>query len=569
MLQELSIRNFAIIDDLTIRFADGLTILSGETGAGKTILINAVNLLLGSRASASLIRTGSDTAELEALFKIPDSSDVAHRMDEAGFEPGNQLVVRRLISRSDANRIYINGKLSTQQTLNAITANLASISGQHAHQGLLKEEQQLFILDQFAGLLSLRQELFETYHLVLPLIRELDRLQSLQQQQNQKLELLSFQQQEITAAQIHAGEDEELEKERIRLKNAEFLYQTVYDTIERLYGSDGSVSELLAEVKKELEKAASIDSGLKTNEKRLTEMVFQCEDLVEDFRRYLGSVSVDEQRLAQVEERLDLLNRLKRKYGGSLSAVEAFLEKTAAELATVASVEHDIAATRSKLDQHHDRLSDLCERLSKSRRDAATSFAEQIVSELAALRMAQSRFEVQLTRAAAEANSNAYLTLNGGQITESGIDRAVFMIAPNVGEDVKPLAGIASGGELSRVVLAIKAILAESDSVGTIVFDEVDAGIGGGVAEIVGHKLGRLAGHHQVICITHLPQIAKFGDHHFHIAKAVTGGRTRVTITLLDEPRRVEEIARMLGGVELTQATLDHARELVKRQAGS
>lgn len=565
MLRELSIRNFAIIDDLAIRFADGLTILSGETGAGKTILINAINLLLGSRASASLIRTGSETAELEALFQVQDGSDATGRMTEHGIDTGDGLIVRRVISRSDANRIYINGRLSTQQVLNAVAANLASISGQHAHQSLLREERQLFILDQFAGLMTLRRLVFDAYHQILPLIQQLERLELLQQQQAQQLELLSFQQQEIATADISADEDEQLEKERIRLKNAEFLYQTVFNGIESLYGSEGSVSEKLVEVKKALEKAASIDGELEPKAGRLAEMVFQFEDVVEGFRRYLSTLVVDEDRLGQVEERLDLINRLKRKYGGSLAAVEVFYKKISTQLSAVENLEQDIAETQAELTKQQARLGELSENLSQERIAAAVRLSDKIISELADLRMAQTRFEVRLNGVASDEKTSPYLVFNRGQITDTGYDRATFMIAPNVGEELKPLAGIASGGELSRVVLAIKAILAETDSVGTVVFDEVDAGIGGGVAEIVGQKLGNLARHHQVICITHLPQIAKFGSHHFHIAKKIADGRTRVTITLLNDTERVEEIARMLGGVELTQATLDHARELVKR----
>ena len=565
MLQELSIRNFAIIDDLTIRFADGFTVLSGETGAGKTILINAVNLLLGSRASASLVRTGSDAAELEALFQVPDHGDVADRMTRHGIDPQEGLVVRRVISRNDNNRIYINDRLSTQHNLNAVTENLASISGQHAHQTLLKEDQQLSILDQFAGLIPLRRQVFEAYHRMLPLIQQLEDLKQREQQQAQHLELLQFQQQEIADAAFSLGEDEQLEEERTRLKNAEFLYQTVFNGIESLYVSEGSVFERLVEVKKAVEKAAAIDSSLKTKAERLAEMAFQFEDVVEEFRRYLSSMSVDEDRLGQVEERLDLLNRLKRKYGGSLSDVQAHEKKIAADLLAVQNVARDIAETQAELKGQQARLGKLSAKLSAERSAAAVRLSEKVVSELTDLRMARTRFEVRLVRVAADEKTSSYMVFNDGRFTETGYDRVLFMIAPNIGEELKPLAGIASGGELSRVVLAIKAILAETDSVGTIVFDEVDAGIGGGVAEIVGQKLGVLALHHQVICITHLPQIAKFGSHHFHIAKNIADGRTRVDINELDESERVNEIARMLGGVELTQATLDHARDLMKR----
>jgi DNA repair protein RecN (Recombination protein N) len=565
MLKELSIRNFAIIDDLQIGFSSGLTVLSGETGAGKSIILNAVNLLLGSRASADLVRTGAKTAELEALFQITPASSVARIMSELGYDPAEGLLIRRIIARSDSNRVYINGRLATIQILNTITENLASISGQHAHQGLLKEDEHLLILDQFGRLMSQRQKVYDQYHKILPLIDELEKLKTIRDRQAEHLELLQFQQKEICDAGIVHGEDIELEQERLRLKNAETLYQIVHGSIEELYGAPGSVIERLLEVKKNLERAGQIDSQLNSRAGSLSESTYLIEDLIEELRSYLRLIQLDEQRIETVEERLDELNKLKRKFGGSLEAVQSQLERIEQELLNVENIGEKINGVKNLLAERHDRSKELASKLSRNRKKAAGVLAQKIIEALSSLKMVQTIFKVNLDTISWNQKTDRYLKIDDHTLTETGIDRVTFMIAPNLGEDLKPLANIASGGELSRVILALKAILAETDSVETIIFDEVDAGIGGGTAEVVGRKLAELAKHHQVICITHLPQIAKFGEHHFSISKHVIDGRTRTALQPLSEADRHREIARMLGGENITSATLEHARELLEK----
>lgn len=565
MLKELSIRNFAIIDDLQICFSEGLTILSGETGAGKSIILNAVNLLLGSRASADLVRTGAQNAELEALFQITGSSRVANIMAEHGYEPSDGLLVRRIISRSDMNRVYINGRMATIQLLNAITENLASISGQHVHQLLLKEEQHLLILDQFGGLMPLREEVSAYFHQMLPFLEKLKELNTIKERQVEQIELLEFQLKEITAANPAWGEDKALEQERVRLKNAEELYQVVYNSIESLYSAPGSVIEKLVDVKKNLDKISQIDPQLKSKTAKLSDTTYQIEDLIEGLRSYLNSIQMDEKQIDAVEERLDTLNKLKRKYGGSIEAVFDKLKSIEQDLANVENIADSIRDTETQISELHSKLKDRALNLSRKRKKTADRFAKKVIDQLATLMMSKTEFKASLQVMAADGKTNQYLTANNHIITETGIDRATFLIAPNIGEALKPLASIASGGELSRVVLALKALLVKTDSVETVVFDEVDAGIGGGVAEVVGKKLADLAAHHQVICITHLPQIAKFGDQHYSISKHVTKGRTRTSISLLGDKDRYKEIARMLGGEKITQATLEHAREMLER----
>jgi len=564
MLRELSIRNFAIIDDLNIRFSDGLTVLSGETGAGKSIIINAVNLLLGSRATATMVSTGAETAELEALFEITRKSRVAQLMTEQGYDPSEGLLIRRIISKNERHRIYINGRLSTIQILDSVTENLASISGQHAHQGLLKEEQHLLILDQFAGLMPMRNELAGLYYEIVPLVKKLKELNSVKDRRTEQIEYLSYQKKEIIDAAIKPGEDVSLEQDRTRLKNRETLFEAVDSSIEELYSAQGSVTERLGIVRKNLNKVSRLDPELSSKEASVAEAAYNIEETANSLRAYLAKIETDEKVLEAVESRIDVLNKLKRKYGGTLQAIFEQLDAILMELSGIENLSGTIDETQKKLGLLHKELAACARELSEKRRESAKEFALKVEKELSTLKMPRTKFEVSLQTQPASGSADLFFTTAGSIINETGIDRALFLIAPNVGESLKPLSGIASGGELSRVILALKALLAGTESVETIVFDEVDAGIGGGVAEVVGRKMASLARHHQIICITHLPQIAKFGDHHLRISKHVTGGRTRTTITPLAENERVEEIARMLGGEEITRATIAHAREMLE-----
>ncbi len=564
MLTELSIRNFAIIDDLRITFSDKLTILSGETGAGKSIIVNAMNLLLGSRANAKLIRTGSETAELEALFEVSPESDTAKIIAEQGFDPSEGLIVRRIISNTDRHKIYINGRLSTMQALTEIAENLASISGQHEHQGLLKDDLHLHIIDQFAGLVPKRQKVGQLYHQILPLIAKLKKLTSQQHHQLEHRELLNFQKKEIIDASLKPGEDDTLEQELLRLKNAGLILQTIIRSHDLLYGMQGAVVESLVEISKDLQKISEIDPKLVPKVKGLTDAAFQIEDISHELRSYMENIEMDEKRLEQIEARLEMIRKLKRKYGGSIESVVSHLQTIERELSNIENISENIEYLKEELDNLNQKIIAKALLLSEERKKAAQKLSQKVESELADLKMSGTRFVVAIFQPATENPPSPYLYINNSSVSENGLDRAEFMIAPNVGEDLKPLANIASGGELSRVVLALKAILAKNDSVETIVFDEVDAGIGGDVAEMVGKKLLTLSKHHQIICITHLPQIAKFGDHHFRISKQVRDGRTRTTIEPIPENDRVRELARMLGGVEITRATLDHAAEMLK-----
>ncbi|WP_372678417.1 DNA repair protein RecN [Desulfosarcina sp.] len=565
MLKELLIKNFAIIDDLNIRFEGGLTILSGETGAGKSIIINAVNLLLGSRVSAGMIRDGHETAELSAFFDVPEGSSAAAIMAENGYDPNNGLLVRRIIAGNNRHRIYINDRMATVQMLTSITVDLASISGQHVHQGLLREETHLAILDRFGGLAPRVRQVSDLHGKIVPLVQALQALKEKKKNQDKQMDLLRYQAEEIANADIMPDEDESLEKERLRLKHAESLQQSVFSAIETLHGADGAILVQLGEVRKSLEKAADIDDELTDGVQRLADHLFGLEDVTDTLRAYLGDLDTQADRLESVETRLDLINKLKRKYGGSLETLFQKRDAIDAELAATTVIEDDIQRSEKQLNDYHDQVSHLARRLSEERKKVAAAFAKSVEKELAGLKMAGTRFSVSLSPLPGSKPVSPWLRVDDNLLSATGIDQAGFMIAPNVGESLKPLASIASGGELSRVVLALKAILAETDAVGTVIFDEVDAGIGGAVADVVGKKLEALSKKHQLICITHLPQIARFGNQHYHIEKQVKNGRTTTTIRPMDPEERIKEIARMLGGEIVTRTALEHARTLMGR----
>jgi DNA repair protein RecN (Recombination protein N) len=563
MLKELRIRNFAIIEKLNIQFSDGLTVLSGETGAGKSIIINALNLLLGHRATGKYIRTGMDVAEVEGFFNIDDHPQIKETMKENELHPDDGLLIRRVISRKDRHKIYINDRQSTIQLLSQLTASLVNISGQHAHQRLLNEDEHLFMLDTYGKLLTLRNDVFQCYHRLLPLISHLDTLMQQKKHQAEHLELIKFQAKEISDAAIGENEDALLENEHMRLQHAETIYQNVRQSIDQLYDAEGAVYETLSKTNKTIEQASALDKSLSGSCERIMDASVLIEDITSELRAYLDNIQVDNQRLQDVEDRIYLLNQLKRKYGGSLESIEAHYQNIQAELNGLDTIEDQIAKAEKNVKAVHDQLKNIIYELSDKRKKCALRLSMAVEKELHQLKMNKTRFQVKVTGRQKDDLTHAALTDGKWLFTENGMDQSHFMIAPNVGEDMKPLAAIASGGELSRVVLALKAILAGTESVSTVIFDEVDAGIGGGVAEMVGQKMKALSRHHQIICITHLPQIAKYGQHHFQIAKHVDNNRTHTVIRPIDREERIDEIARMLGGETITEKTLAHAREIL------
>lgn len=567
MLLELSIRNFAIIDDLRINFATGFTVLSGETGAGKSILLNAVNLLLGARASAELVRAGADSAELEALFEIPPNSPVLAVLEAQGLDGSEELLIRRIIARRERHRVYINGRLSTLQVLTSLTEHLASITGQHEHQLLLREEQQLLILDHFADAMALRRRVYDCYQTLRPLLQKLQEYTTRREDRSRQDALLRHELDEIQAAEIRPDEDVQLEQELLRLKHAQLLMQTLHDTIESLYSGPGAVAERLVVIATSLSRMGDLDEGLRTAGQQADQIAIQVEELADHLRRYLKHVDLDDARLDDLENRLTQLQKLKRKYGGSLESVLDQQQRLQSAMAELVNLDAAIEALQQKIQVQHQQLAFAALALSAKRQAAAVTLGQRVERQLAELKMPHCIFNVALNTMPTSARTG-HLAVNGNTVTETGLEKTCFMVAPNPGETPKSLSGIASGGELSRMLLAVKAIAAGVSGVETIIFDEVDAGIGGAVAEVVGRKVAALAEYHQVLCITHLPQIACFADHHFKISKHLHDGRTVTRIEALDATRRVEEIARMLGGENITETTLAHAREMLGRVQG-
>jgi DNA repair protein RecN (Recombination protein N) len=562
MLCELSIKNFAIIDDLTIDFKDGMTVFSGETGAGKSIILNAVNLLLGGRATAKMIRTGAQSAELEAMFHIPQISSAAVALKDQGYDSAEELLIRRIISQSDRHRVYINGKMATMQQLTEVTRDLAVIAGQHEHQRLLDESHHLLILDQFGGLMGLREKVDACFHEMIPLIQKLEYLTESQSKQKEHIELLSSQKNEILSAGISPGEDDALKQERLRLKNAEILHQTAWDTAEALYGGEGAIAGKIGDIRKQLDKIAAIDRQLSGSAAELSDIAFRLEDVGRHLQSYADGILFDERRLEEIDARLDFLNRLKHKYGQTLADVIQRLADIEKELSALENLTDTMVEVERQLADRRKALIDLCADLSEKRRAEAKVLTRRLEAELSLLKMPKTRSDMEFIQNTPSKTSSPHLIHDGALLAETGAEQARFMISPNVGEALKPLSSIASGGELSRVILALKTILSGPDAT-TLIFDEVDAGIGGEAAEMVGKKLSDLSTRHQIICITHLAQIAKFAGHHYKISKQEKEGRTCTRISLLNNKDRLEETARMIGGAIITEATRNHAKELL------
>ena len=581
MLRELAIKNFAIIDDLRISFSPGLSVLTGETGAGKSIIIEAVNLLLGGRASADLVRTGESSAELEAFFDIAPDDPAAHLMEAQGLDPSEGLIIRRIISAGGRHRIFINSTQATMQLLKQVTANLASISSQHAHQGLLKEENHLDILDDFAGTRSLRNQVRATFNELVPMIREVEQLKTTVEKTGEENRLLRFQIDEIDQVKILPDEDSLLEAKRQRLKNGSEIFTCLNRGVDRLYSGEGTLLEGLGEIKTGLEKHGHLDEKIAQVTEKLSRTMFELEDITDEMRKISTTIDLDPATLEETEARLDVIQKLKRKYGKpSLKTLFAFHAGLKEKLADTENLTGRIEAMEKRCHSLSQALGAQALKLSEKRKIAAEELAGLAENELKTLEMDQIRFTISITHTPLgrtetqkelfpeenrENKTKNLLSVKGMKITDTGMDRVSFLMAPNPGEKPRPLARIASGGELSRVVLALKAILSGTDVLGTLVFDEVDSGIGGKTSDKVGMKLKALSRKYQVICITHLAQIAKYGSNHYKIEKQVVNQRTTTMITpLTDKADRTREIARMMGGSTITKATLEHAAELLR-----
>ena len=565
MLRELNIKNFAIIDQLQVEFGPGLNVLTGETGAGKSIIVDALNLVLGERASTDLIRTGCQEAVVEAAFELNSRGEgpVRALLAEQGIEarPGEDLLVRRVISSTGKNKVYINGSQATLAALSAVGAHLADIHGQHEHQSLLSLEHQLAMLDSFGSLDELRNTVAADYRRLQDLRAELSSLEAGEREKAQREDLLRYQAHEVETSRLLPGEDEALAQEQKLLVNSEKLAGLARAADDELYTSDRAALTGLKRAVAGLREIVSIDPRLSGALELCEAGRVQIEEAAREVSSYAEDVEFDPRRLEEIGDRIDLLQRLKKKYGGTIDEVIAFGAAAAAELERMERSGEEIARLRKELAGAMTALTAKALELSKQRQAAARDLEKKVEQELGHLGMKKSVFSVHITQEQ-EAGDDTEKSLKLGP---RGVDHAEFLISPNPGEEPKALARIASGGELSRVMLALKTILAEGDRIPTLVFDEVDAGIGGAVAEEVGRKLQKIAERYQVFCITHLAQIASMAARHYGVVKSVAKDRTSTEVRALEGGEQVDEVARMLGGKTITPATMKHAEEMIER----
>lgn len=561
MLVHLTISNFAIIGHLEIDLKPGLNILSGETGAGKSIIINAVNLILGERASSDLIRSGTDEARVEALFNLPENPALNSFLSDLGFPFNGELLIKRTISREGRNRITVNGSLATLQMLSKVGIMLISISGQHEHQLLLKPDNHLYLLDDFGGLTSERLKLNESVYDFESLKERFRNLEREIKEDEERQELTRFQINEIETANINRGEDSLLENEKKRLRYAEQLMEIVTESHGTLYENEDSVLLNISRCIKAIEKGAKIEERFRTIMKSLSSAKADLEDVALELRDLKSAIIIDPYRLEDVEDRLHVINKLKKRYGPSIEDILNFKDSLHGMIDNLDQKKQELKSINNKLtDMEADVLSEMAA-LSKKRKTVSKDLEKSVKKELNLLDMEGTRFEVRFhDGVVGNGDDLKGMTYD---IKADGYDKVEFMLSPNIGEELKPLSKIASGGELSRIMLALKTILARTASVESIIFDEVDSGIGGATAEVVGDKLRSLAEYHQILCITHLPQIACKGDTHFLVAKKIMDKRTQTIISELDPEERVNEIARLLGGKVISPQTIAHAREML------
>jgi DNA repair protein RecN (Recombination protein N) len=550
MLTLLRISGFALIDEVELAMGPGLTVITGETGAGKSILVDALGLLRGGRGSTELIRTGRDEAQVEAVFEL-GAGELRARLEEDGRSVEEGLVVRRLIARTGRGRIHLGGSLASAADLAASVGKLVDITSQHDQQSLMDPDSQLAILDAFAGNGETLVEARAAWEALTAAEAELGTFDADARTRAEREDLLRFQLTELEEAKLSPGEDDALRSERERVKGAEKFLAACTRGEETLYSGEEAVSGRMAAVARDLSALAQLDPTLAPMVERLRDAQAVVEDVASDLGRYAGGVRFDPERLNEIEERLFLIGRLIRKHGGTVAAVIERREAIARDLAALGSFEEGLEGRRAAVAAARARMTALCDTLAERRRKAARSLTRKIDETLGELGLPSARVPIELE--------------DRGELGPRGRDRVRILFAPNPGEEPRPLARIASGGELSRVMLAVKQALAKADLGSTYVFDEVDSGVGGGTAEVIGRKLKALAANRQVLAVTHLPQIAVFADHHVMVTKESTKTRTTVRIDVLDDDERQAEIARMLAGKPPSREAVAHAAEMMRR----
>lgn len=559
MLAELRIVNFALIEQLSLQFQPGFTVLTGETGAGKSLLIDAIALLVGGRASTDQIRSGEDEAQLEAAFSLSDTHPLLQRLrvhDVIG-QNESELILRRVLSRSGRHRVYVNGRLCPLRVLEELGGTLVDIHGQHEQQSLLATAKQLDALDGFGHLDELRGKYERTYQEWKELHRQLETLQRDVIDRARHEDMLRFQVQEIEQAGLFPDEEEQLRSERQRLVHAHRLRELVHEAHVELQEDEQAVLTRLGRVGRILAELIQIDPAMGDCEQTVTESAIPLKDLAGRLRDYAQQLEADPDRQAVIEDRLDLIQRLKKKYGGSVEAVIATGKRVQGELQLLDNHQERTAELTARLDEEAHRLRTLAQQLSKKRIDAAKRMTTLVEGELSSLKMGQAIFQVLVS-----------IDESAEGLGPAGRDRVEFLLSSNPGELPRPLGRVASGGELSRIMLALKTVLAEMDQVPVLVFDEIDTGVGGAVAAAMGTRLRQLGSFHQVFCITHLPQVASQAEHHVLVEKGLDSQRTATSVRTLKGIGREEEIARMLSGPTITKKVRETAAELIAEAKG-
>ena len=554
MLTELRITNFAVIERLSLIIDSGFTVLTGETGTGKSLLIDAVALLIGGRASSDQIRFGEDEAQLEASFEIPLTHPLLQRLRvrEVLGPQDSQLIIRRIIARSGKNRVYLNGVLSPVHVLEEFAGTLIDIHGQHDQQSLLSNSAQLEILDAFGRLLDLRSQYRSTHREWVRFREERAELAARLQQQTQQEDLLRFQQQELDEAACRIGEEELLQAERHRLGSSRRLVELASEAQERIQGDVHGILVNLVLMERALGELSQIDPEMESTVRFASEAKVLLKEVADSLRGYSESLDADPMRLTAIEDRLAVIQKMKKKYGGTIEAVLETHNRVKQELEQLLGADSEIDRYDRLIEERQQNVLVLARALSEKRADAAKRLTKLVDKELNALKMGSVRFLVQVMPSGPD-------EIYG----PDGADRVEFLLSANAGEPLKPMSRVASGGELSRVMLALKSVLVDIDHVPVLIFDEIDTGVGGAVAATIGKRLRELGRYHQVLCITHLPQVASQAQHHFSVEKSEVNGRTVATVRSLTGMSREGEIARMLGGERITQKTRSAAAELI------
>ncbi len=555
MIRFLRIKNLATIDDLQLNFEEGFSILTGETGAGKSIIIDSIRLACGEKGSPDLIRTGKDEASVEAIFWLSEKTKLKDR--PAPNEEMPERAVHRTISIEGSGKAYWDGVLVPVKKLREMSGDLVDIYGQNDHIFLLHLENHLDYLDQSGGTRALRDDVAQTAQELRRLIRLRNEWKAKERERSQRLDFLEFQIQEIERAGLRPGEEEELRGQRHLLKNAEKITALVEKALEAAYADEPSITSLLVKLQNSLAELSAYDQNFSAMNDSLSPLAIILQDLSDVLIKYKDKQEAAPEKLEEVEERLSLIENLKRKYGAQIEDIHFYLEKIKQEHQDQAQIQDKLSHVESDVEKTLDAYVSQAALLSGLRQKAARDLERQIETEITLLGMKKARFRIKI-------ETTSLTRENAEKARDSGIDDVEFMISPNPGEEVKPLRKIASGGELSRIMLALKAVGKEKRSLKTLIFDEIDSGIGGNTAEFIAQKLKDLSKNHQILCITHLPQIASFASHHYRIEKKVGKDRTFTTVKKLDFEERVEEIARLMSGSRISELALENAREMLR-----